>query len=77
MVQPGDSLAWLHRPRDGYGYAMRVPVRFVAWAEWGQAVVDVVKADGATIRKRIATDRLVRESDGARLSTLKREAQTA
>lgn len=77
MVQPGESLKWLHRPHDGYGYVLGVPVRFVKWGDWGSVIVDVVKADGSTFKKRIDEERLVQVSSGRRLTGMRKEAQTA
>lgn len=77
MVQPGELLKWLHVPSDGYGYTLGVPVRFVKWAAWGTVLVDVVKADGSTFKKRIDERTLVQVSTGKRLTGMQRETVKA
>lgn len=76
MLQPGESLQWLHVPRDGYGYSMWVPARFVKFVEWGQVLVDVLKADGTKFRRKISDRRLRRTADGVKVYELRREAAT-
>lgn len=73
MLQPGELLKWLHVPTDGYGYVLGVPVRFVRWADWGTVLVDVVKADGSTFKKRIDERQLVQVSTSRRLTGMQRE----
>lgn len=77
MLQKGERLKWWHQPKDGYGYTLAVPCRYVKFGDWNMVIVDVLKRDGALIRKKILATRLVRESDGVSLNLLRAETVTA
>lgn len=42
----GLRVIWLHRPRGGYGYAIRVPCTVQSWTT-SHATVEVERADGS------------------------------
>ena len=51
----GALVDWLHTPRGGYGFTIRVPAKIVALNLMGTiAVIEVKTASGATVRRRVA-----------------------
>lgn len=53
----GDRIDWLHEPRGGYGYIIRVPgvVRKVTSK---RVQIEVQKATGETVMRSVMADRL-------------------
>jgi hypothetical protein len=75
-MKAGDRLLWAHIPRDGFGYAIGVPARFVAWRAFDAVEIDVIRKDGGIVRRSVVDSALKRSSDGATLSSIRRSEQT-
>ena len=56
-IWPGCSVIWLHEPRGGYGFTVRVPgiVRKVTRA---QVQIEVARKDGRKVLRYVTPDRL-------------------
>ena len=51
----GALVDWMHVPRGGYGFTLRIPAQIVALNLMGTiAVIAFKTASGATIRRRVA-----------------------
>jgi hypothetical protein len=67
-MRVGDHVTWLHVPRGGYGYSMRVDARILA-IHVKQATVQVKTRAGELARRRVALTSL-REKPRRGLSLL-------
>jgi hypothetical protein len=75
-MQTGDRVIWRHIPRDGFGYPVGIPGRFVAWRGDDAVEIDVVRADGGIVRRAVLDWAVKRSSDGATLSSIRRSETT-
>jgi len=57
MIQAGDRVTWLHVPRGGYGYSMRIDAEILTM-HGKHATVRVKARDGALVRRRVALSSL-------------------
>lgn len=64
-MRVGDHVTWLHVPRGGYGYSMRVDAEIVGLYD-KHATVVVKKRSGETVRRRVALASLREKSTRAR-----------
>jgi hypothetical protein len=75
-MRTGERVIWRHIPRDGFGYPIGVPGRFVSWRGVDAVEIDVVRADGGIVRRAVLDWAVKRSSDGATLSSIRRNDQT-
>jgi hypothetical protein len=53
----GLCVIWLHKPRGGYGYVIRVPGAVLSWTA-SKVQLEVIRADGSRVVRQVPRDRI-------------------